>query len=367
MSLLILRFQISGLGQKLLNNINICEKEDSVTIIVSTYDRPDCLMQAIISVIRQTHSDWLLYVIGDHCSEETEVVVNSFNHERIYYHNCPYRIGSQSGGNSIGIACAKTPYIAFLNHDDIWLPNHLEIAIQSLKHYKAQCYFGRFIISRKSISHFPIFNEAPPPKRELYLGFYYTPTYFEPVSSWVLKSDFAKKIGNWRHPNDIFRLPIQDFYLRIWQSGAKCRFGDEITGIKFDNHINQINGKNLYEYGAKELEYVNNLIQYDITKLYRFNQILNTIMYNKLKFFKENPQMYLVDNLLRCLILNKCSAYFFFYTSIDIYSIMEFLLRKTKGARMKQLLSRRTGENEVSYCSIEEAVLISKQNFNACN
>ncbi|MFB3056307.1 MAG: glycosyltransferase family 2 protein, partial [Ignavibacteriaceae bacterium] len=75
-----------------------------VTIVISTYNRPDVLSVAIKSVILQTFSNWKILVIGDHCNQETEKAVTSFNDSRIHYINLPHRVGTQSGPNSVGIA-----------------------------------------------------------------------------------------------------------------------------------------------------------------------------------------------------------------------------------------------------------------------
>ena len=346
----------------------MCDKREGITIIIATYNRPDCLKQAITSVIRQTYQEWLLFVIGDHCSSETETVVKSFTDARISYYNCPNRSGSQSGGNSIGIALATTPYIAFLNHDDIWLPNHLETAVRYLIKNNARCYFGRFIFAFYSLSHFPILKEAHPKKRELFRGFFTVPTYIEPVSGWVIHTDTAKNTGYWRHQDDIHRVPIQDYYLRLWRKGAKCTFGEVITGVKFDNQVNQVRGKNLYEYGAKELEFVNHLIHNDIIKLNRFiEQITEMRIVNKLQYFRKNPKMRIIDSFLQGITLNRITAILFFYTSIDLYTFMRFILGNSKGAKLRELLLLRTGEDKLPYYSVEEAVSDARQNFKKCN
>ena len=88
--------------------------KSKVTVIIATYNRPHVLKYAIKTVQNQTFKDWVLYVIGDNCSQSTKDLMDTFDDERIVYYNNPYRFGEQAGGNSIGIGLAKTKYIAFL-------------------------------------------------------------------------------------------------------------------------------------------------------------------------------------------------------------------------------------------------------------
>ena len=116
-----------------------------VTIIIATYNRPDVLEFAVRSVQLQTIKKWELLVIGDNCNDKTQSVMNQFlTDPRISYINIPRRTGCQALPNSAGMQVSKTRYLAFLNHDDIWLPDHLEIALGHLEVDKeSNFYFAR--------------------------------------------------------------------------------------------------------------------------------------------------------------------------------------------------------------------------------
>ncbi len=146
-----------------------------VTIVISTYNRPDVLRVAIKSVILQTFSNWKILVIGDHCNQETEKAVTSFNDARIKYINLPHRIGDQSGPNSAGIALAMTEYTAFMNQDDVWLQDHLGHAIETLEKTKSDFFIGKCGFSHHSITGFnlkkPIFYFVSPDNRTADMSF----------------------------------------------------------------------------------------------------------------------------------------------------------------------------------------------------
>src|SRR5690606_34069774 len=93
-----------------------------VTVVIATYNRAETLKYAIESVLWQSFRDFELWVIGDCCTDHTDKVVNSFMHDpRVNWYNLPKNSGYQSKPNNEGIRRARGKYIAYLNHDDIWL------------------------------------------------------------------------------------------------------------------------------------------------------------------------------------------------------------------------------------------------------
>ncbi len=47
--------------------------EKKISIILTSYNKPDLVKQAIESVLHQTYSNWELFVMDDHSNEETSV------------------------------------------------------------------------------------------------------------------------------------------------------------------------------------------------------------------------------------------------------------------------------------------------------
>ena len=98
-----------------------------VSVVTATYNRSHILRHSIASVIAQRLTDWELIVVGDACTDDTADVVASFDDPRIRYHALAANVGEQSGPNNEGVALARGEMIAFLNHDDLWLPDHLAL------------------------------------------------------------------------------------------------------------------------------------------------------------------------------------------------------------------------------------------------
>ena len=124
----------------------LCDLESShpaptVTVIIATFDRSNIVGDVIRSVIAQTWNDWELLVVGDGCTDDTAEVVAAFLDERIRFVNLDPRIGDQSGPTNAGIELARGRYIALLNHDDFWFPDHLARALATLERTGADLTF----------------------------------------------------------------------------------------------------------------------------------------------------------------------------------------------------------------------------------
>ncbi len=94
-----------------------------VTVLTPTYNRPDYLAQAVRSVVNQEFTDWEMLVINDGGTDVADVVRGAGD-ERVRYHNRPENVGKAACLN-FGLRRARGDYIAYLDDDDVWYPNHL--------------------------------------------------------------------------------------------------------------------------------------------------------------------------------------------------------------------------------------------------
>lgn len=102
--------------------------DNSVDIIMPTYT-PNLvyLKRAILSIINQTFSNWKLYLVQDGNDCDVKSVVDELNDDRIIYFEMPH----QGKPEALNFALTKgdSKYIAYLDDDDIWYPNHLQVII----------------------------------------------------------------------------------------------------------------------------------------------------------------------------------------------------------------------------------------------
>lgn len=106
--------------------------QPSVSVIIPTYNRVNYLKKSIHSVISQTIKDIEIIVINNYSIDNTLEVINSFKDQRIKI------INFKNGGviaksRNQGMVHSTGKYIAFLDDDDIWRQDKLELQIRYLE------------------------------------------------------------------------------------------------------------------------------------------------------------------------------------------------------------------------------------------
>lgn len=110
----------------------------AITVVIPTYNWSAALRCAIRSVLLQTEQNFEVLVVGDGCTDDSADVVASFGDARIRWHNLDRNYGSQWAANNYAIEHAASDWIAYLGHDDIWYPTHLEAILRTAREHDAE-------------------------------------------------------------------------------------------------------------------------------------------------------------------------------------------------------------------------------------
>lgn len=102
-----------------------------VSIVMPSYNHAHLLPRAINSIIAQTYTNWELIIIDNHSTDNTKEVIYSFRDSRIKLFQINNE-GVVAKSRNLGIKEAKGNWIAFLDSDDWWSNNKLEISIKYL-------------------------------------------------------------------------------------------------------------------------------------------------------------------------------------------------------------------------------------------
>lgn len=102
----------------------------SISAIITTYNRAAFVTDAISSVFAQTHPVYELIIVDDGSTDSTELSVMALIESAPI--PCRY-IRKQNGGMASslnrGVQEASFDYIAFLDDDDLWSNDHIEICV----------------------------------------------------------------------------------------------------------------------------------------------------------------------------------------------------------------------------------------------
>jgi len=113
-------------------------KSPLVSVILPTFNRLRYLPDAVASIVGQTLEDWELLIADDGSDAQTKAYLQSLEEPpRIRLIHLPHT-GRPAVVRNAALREAKGEFIAFMDSDDIWLPNKLMIQIASLR-ARADC------------------------------------------------------------------------------------------------------------------------------------------------------------------------------------------------------------------------------------
>lgn len=134
------------------------EGEPLVSVRVATFNRGATLCErALASLLGQTYTNWQALVVGDACTDDTEERVSALGDDRIRFWNLPYRgpypeegrarwyVAGSAPANA-ALAAVEGDWIAPLDDDDEWDPDHIECLLNEAQHTRAELVYGRIRI-----------------------------------------------------------------------------------------------------------------------------------------------------------------------------------------------------------------------------
>lgn len=104
---------------------NVSQPDDGIefSVILIAYNLESCLGKAIHAVLKQEFKNFELIIVNDGSTDGTLQVAMSFQDTRINV-ICQENGGASHARNT-GLKAARGKYVAFLDGDDYWYPDHL--------------------------------------------------------------------------------------------------------------------------------------------------------------------------------------------------------------------------------------------------
>ena len=106
-----------------------------VSVVIPAYNAESFIKEAIDSVLNQTYQNVEVIVIDDGSSDSTLEILKQYENSskvKILTHPDNDNLGV-SKTRQLGVENSKGEYIAFLDADDIFLPNKLEIQVDAIQ------------------------------------------------------------------------------------------------------------------------------------------------------------------------------------------------------------------------------------------
>ena len=194
-----------------------------VTVITAAYNSSRTLRVAIDSLRNQSFADWEAWIVGDACTDDSGDVVRSFGDERLHWVNLERNYGGQWFPNNEGLRRAKGKYVAYLSHDDLWLPDHLKDLVQLIEESGADFVHsvcglfgprGWFICRGLPLEGESYEDHAIPP------------------SCCLHRRDLVESVGYWTDPAVLTVTADFDYTRRVYQAGKTFAFCPRFSVVK---------------------------------------------------------------------------------------------------------------------------------------
>jgi glycosyltransferase involved in cell wall biosynthesis len=185
-----------------------------VSVIIPTFNRAQILGRAIASVLGQTFVDLELIVVDDGSSDETAALIQNFADVRLRYLQQLQNLGVSAARNR-GIAEARGEWLAFLDSDDLWLPQKLErqfAALQGVDCVATYCGLLRF--DGQTETRIPyradtVNSGAQPWPSLLMDGLWYSQTWLLPRRVMIAAGLFDERMSIWEDWDLFLRIALQ--------------------------------------------------------------------------------------------------------------------------------------------------------------
>lgn len=194
----------------------------SVTVVIPAYNAARTIASTLESVIAQTHTNWEAVVVDDRSTDDTRAIVEGLaaQDSRIRLLALEKNHGAPAAPRNRGVESAASPWVAFLDSDDLWHPQKLELQLEALSAEGGSfsCTAMRDFPDGASVTD----TDLQRPVATHWIGFANHRIKGRiPASSVVLSTELA---GRFPFEEDPSYKAVEDYHcwLRILHSGVRC-------------------------------------------------------------------------------------------------------------------------------------------------
>jgi glycosyltransferase involved in cell wall biosynthesis len=113
-----------------------------ISVLIPVYNAESFIRETIDSVLEQTFQDFELLLMDDSSTDLSAEIIHSYSDPRIHYELCPHNF---IGTLNRGLEIAQGKYIARLDHDDLMLPERLQVQYEFMENYPEIVACGAYI------------------------------------------------------------------------------------------------------------------------------------------------------------------------------------------------------------------------------
>jgi glycosyltransferase involved in cell wall biosynthesis len=219
-----------------------------VSVVIPAYKARNYLRESLASVAAQDYPNLEVWVIDDKSPEPIDDILAEYREDRsspplqLIRHETNQGLGAS---RNTGIREAQGEYVAFLDHDDLWAPDHLSRMLETA------------MISRADIAYCSVkqFSKAPndemeiwgPDQEDLGTSFpmaLFTKSFITP-SATLVRRQLLLDLGGFNTAPSVHMCEDLDLWLRMLDSNLRFAHSDRIT-CYYRKHAEAATGRSAY-------------------------------------------------------------------------------------------------------------------------
>lgn len=195
--------------------------EPQLCVLITAHNRSNVLRLAIDSALRQTIQEIEVAVYCDGCSDDSAEVARNSGDARVRVIELQPKLGHQARVTNRALAETRARWIAPLNQDDLWLPDHLQRLLAAARDARAE------IAVARTYAWTTVGPTLGP------LG--YDPMCHYPMSARLFSRGAFARVGPLADPRQLYSLPSDEWLYRAWHRGEAIAFQSLPTVVKIDS------------------------------------------------------------------------------------------------------------------------------------
>jgi teichuronic acid biosynthesis glycosyltransferase TuaG len=295
-----------------------------VSIIMPAYNAEKYIAASIESVLAQTYQNWELLIVNDGSTDGTQMLIDEYirkdNRIKFFYQ----QNGKQGKARNLAISNSIGEYLAFLDSDDLWLPEKLTIQLNQISHLNADLIFSESFVFYDDVLSFKETMGIPKGYLKEKIGI---ESLIQgnciPVLSVLVKREKVLQVGMFIEDPLIANAEDYHLWLKIIMSGGILWGADDVLTLY---RVHGSSSTNTDKYANKQLPFM----YHSLIKLFPEykNQIKKKIklIFNYNNRFKVKDKNELAESIkLNCKLLD-----IYYLTSLLLLFNYFFSIQRTK-------------------------------------
>jgi len=196
-------------------------KKPLISVVMTTYQRPQRLKKAIKSVINQTFQDWELVIVDDASQDETPKVCQRFAQKdsRIRVIRRDTNYGQHTQPKNQGTQAARADLIAYLDDDNEYLRDHLQVLFKYLGDSDI-VYGDRWLIDETNSVWWTRKKKVKAPSYN-FSGLVLAKRNYIDTSDVLIRKKAIEAIGGW--DEELPKFADWNLWVRLFKAGYKFK------------------------------------------------------------------------------------------------------------------------------------------------